>query len=148
MTVNEYMNRSIKKRDLIHLTIVLAIALGIGIYLIATAVCIARDGVTYIEYAQELAVNPAQAIRSTFIHPGYSFLIYNTHNLIGLFYIETPLEGWIISAQLVALLCKIIAAVVLYYVGKYIVGPQISFWAVLILTILPISAEYGSVVLL
>jgi hypothetical protein len=58
------------------------------------------------------------------------------------------LEGWIISAQLVALLCKIIATVVIYYVGKLIVEPQMSFWAVLILTILLISAEFSSDVLL
>lgn len=144
MSISESANVVIVKRDLIHLSILLAIALGIGIYLIATTVCIARDSVTYIEYAKELAVNPAQSIRGTFLHPGYSFLIYNTHKLIGQFYEETPLEGWIISAQSVALLCKIIATVVLYFVGRLIVGPQMSFWAVLILTVLPIPADYGS----
>ncbi len=58
MTVSESANRLIEKRDLIHLAILLAIALGIGIYLIATTVLIAEDGLFYIKRAQKFPSDP------------------------------------------------------------------------------------------
>ncbi len=47
--------RLIEKRDLIHIAILAAIALVIGVYLIATTVLIAKDGVSYIELAQQFS---------------------------------------------------------------------------------------------
>jgi 4-amino-4-deoxy-L-arabinose transferase-like glycosyltransferase len=137
-------NQSAKKQDLIYTIILSAVALAIGIYLIATTVLIAKDGVMYIEYAKKLAIDSAKAMRDFPSAPGYSFFICSTNKLIGLFYKETSLESWIISAQCVSLLCKVIATVVLYFVGSLLVGRQMSFWAILILTILPVPAEYGS----
>jgi len=144
MVVGEDVERLVRKHHLVHLAILLIIILGIGVYLIATTVLIAKDGVAYIEYAKQLAVEPAKAMRGTYLHPGYSFLIYIVNKLVGQFYGGTSLGSWIISAQSVSLLCKTIATVVLYLIGSLLVGPRMSFWAVLILTILPDSAEYGS----
>jgi len=54
MVVGEDAKQSTGKQDLVHLAILSAIALGIGVYLIATTVLISRDGVYYIEQAQHL----------------------------------------------------------------------------------------------
>ncbi len=45
MSVNEKTSRLISKRDIVNIAILLAIAIAIGIYLIATTVVIAEDGV-------------------------------------------------------------------------------------------------------
>jgi hypothetical protein len=136
-------NRLVEKQDFIHIAILVTIALVIGVYLIATTVLIAKDGTFYIELAKSIADNPVEAMRNI---PswGYPFLIHLMHKMTGLFYDATSLQGWIISAQAVSLLSKVIASVALYFVGSYFVGSRLSFWGILILSILPDSVEYGS----
>ena len=53
MIVDKTTNRFAEKGDFINIAILLEIALGVGMYLIATTVLIARDGVFYIELAQK-----------------------------------------------------------------------------------------------
>lgn len=144
MVVGESTNRLVKKQDIIHIIILLVVALGIGIYLIATTVLIAKDGTLYIECARQIADNPVEAVRKMPPCPGYPFLIYLMHKVTGLFNDAESIQGWIISAQLVSLISKVIASVALYFVGSYFVGSRLSFWGVLILSILPDSAEFGS----
>ncbi|MHC4647076.1 MAG: glycosyltransferase family 39 protein [Planctomycetota bacterium] len=127
-----------------HLLILLSITVCIGIYLICTTVLIAGDGVTYIEYAQRLAVSPANAMRSTRLHPGYSSLVGIANKLVSLFYGGTSFWSWMISAQGMSLLCRVIAMVELYLIGCMLVGRRTSFWAVMILAVLPLPARYGS----
>jgi len=143
MVAGKDANQLVKEKNLIHIIILLAIALGIGTYIIATTVLIAKDGTFYIELAKSIADNPVEAMRNI---PswGYPFLIHLMHKMIGLFYDATSLQGWIISAQAVSLISKVIASIALYFVGSYFVGSRLSFWGVLILSILPDSAEYGS----
>jgi uncharacterized membrane protein YfbV (UPF0208 family) len=131
-------------RDKTHIAILAAIILIIGVYFIGTTVLIAKDGAFYIEMAKNIADNPIETIRSTGQAPGYPFLIYLTHKAIGLFYNAQSLQGWIISAQTVSLLSKLIASITLYFIGSYFVGSRFSFWGVLILSILPNSVDYGS----
>jgi 4-amino-4-deoxy-L-arabinose transferase-like glycosyltransferase len=143
MVTGKDANQLIKEKNLIHIIILLAITLGIGTYLIATTVLIAKDGTFYIELAKSIADNPVEAMRNI---PswGYPFLIHLMHKMIGLFYDATSLQGWIISAQVVSLISKVIASIALYFVGSYFVGSRLSFWGTLILSILPDSVEYGS----
>ena len=136
-------SRLVERQDFVHIAILVTIALVIGVYLIATTVLIAKDGTYYIELAKSIADNPIEAMRNIPCW-GYPFLIHLMHKMIGLFYDVTSLQGWIISAQAVSLLSKIIASIALYFVGSYFVGSRLSFWGVLILSVLPDSAEYGS----
>jgi hypothetical protein len=135
--------RLVEKQDFIHVAILATVALVIGVYLIATTVLIAKDGTLYIESAQSIANNPAKAIHNTSSW-GYPFLIYLMHKMTDLFDNSASLQGWIVSAQAVCLVSKIIASIALYFAGSYFVGPRLSFWGVLILNVLPDSAEYGS----
>ena len=127
-----------------HIAILTALTLVIGIYFISTTVLIAKDGTFYIEIARKIADNTINVIHDTGQAPGYPFLIYLMHKAIGLFYNAQSLQGWIISAQAVSLFSKLIAAIALYFVGSYFVGSRLSFWGVLILSILPDSVDYGS----
>jgi len=138
--------RLLEKRDIVHIAIVAAIALVVGVYLIATTVLIARDGVFYIQRAQRFINDPANIIRK--YPPGYPFLILAAHTFAaGLFGGNSSAQSWIYSAQAVTLLCRLLALIPLYFMGKLLVGAKNSFLAVLILLFLPYPAEYGADVL-
>lgn len=130
------------KGDLINLLILISIAAIIGIYLIITTVLISKDGVFYIEAAQQFANDPMQIAKTQL--PGHPFLIFLAHKFVSFFTDSTSNQIWIYSAQGVTLFCRLLALITLYFIGKLLVGNKNSFWAVLILIFLPDSAEYGS----
>jgi len=132
-------NKSAKKQDLIYIAILLSVAVVIGVYLIATTVLIARDGLFYIERAQKFSSNPCGIIKAH--PPGYPFLIFAAHKFACLFTDSSSVYTWIYSAQGVTLLCKLFALIPLYFVGKRLVGHRNSFWALVILVILPYPAK-------
>jgi len=128
--------------DVINLLILILIASVLGVYLIATTVLIAQDGVYYIERAQKLSSDPVGTIKGH--PPGYPFLIFIAHKFVTLFTDNSSVFTWIYTAQSVTLLCRLIALIVLYFIGKFLVGNRRSFWAIFILIILPYPAEFGS----
>ncbi|MBN2272119.1 MAG: glycosyltransferase family 39 protein [Sedimentisphaerales bacterium] len=118
------------------------VALVIGAYLVATTVMIAEDGVSYITRAQQCAKDPIAVIKSG--SPGYPILIFMGHKLNGLFNSSSSAQAWAYTAQCVALFCRVLALVPLYYIGKLLVGGRKSFWAIVILIALPYPAAFGS----
>lgn len=139
-----------KKQDLIYLAILVTIALVIGVYLIATTVLIAKDGIYYIDFAKQLEIKPLQVLKDSSEYspwlytPGYSFLILIMHKFFSLFSGGSTLSIWIYSAQFATLLCKVLAFIVLYFLGKEFVSRKMCFWALLILALLPNPARFGS----
>ncbi|MGA1980068.1 MAG: glycosyltransferase family 39 protein [Sedimentisphaerales bacterium] len=133
-----------RSRAIIHISILLAAAFCVGIYLVSTTVLIAKDGITFIEYARGLETSPIEAMKREYQHPGYPFLIIAAHKIAEIGQDGSSLWSWIYSAQAVALIFRMLTVVLLYFVGKKIVGERFSFWAVLILILLPDAAEYGS----
>jgi hypothetical protein len=133
------------KLDIIFLLILSVIALIVGVYLIVTAVLISKDGCIYIEHARNISTDPIGVCRRC--SPGYSFIIYIVHQCVTLFGGGISLSTWIYCAQFANLLCRILAIVPLYFIGKFLVGSARSFWAILILIILPAPAVFGSDVL-
>jgi len=131
-------------RSGIHITILLVIAMVVGIYLVATTTLIASDGASFIKYAKDLRVNPNATITRMDQPPGYPFLLLIVHILVGLVHKSTSLFSWIYSAQGTALGSRLLTVVVLYFIGVKLVGRRSSFLAVLILILLPKPAEYGS----
>ncbi len=132
------------KKDFSHVLILLLIALAIGIYLIATTVLISKDGIIYIQNAQDFSSSPLDIIQGRAFPFGYPFLIFAAHKFMMLFGDSTTVFTWIYAAQSVTLICRIVTLILLYYIGKFFVGGRRSFWAVLILIILPYPAEFGS----
>jgi 4-amino-4-deoxy-L-arabinose transferase-like glycosyltransferase len=137
-------NQSAKKRDFYSIIILLTAALCIGIYLLATTVVIAKDGVTFIEYAQKLESAGFKTMLNEDQHPGYPFLILTTHKITSFFYESNSVFSWIYCAQSITLLLRVVTIIILYFIGKKLSGPAMSFWAVLIFMILPNPAKYGS----
>ena len=145
MTCDKSANPLNKKQDLIHLAILLVIALGIGVYLIAATVVITKDGVWYIEQAKKFSSDPQDVIKGQPF--GFPLLIFITYKLVALFSDSSSLFTWIYSAQSVTLLCRLLALIPLYFIGKLLVGGKRSFWAILILIFLPYPAQFVSEVL-
>jgi hypothetical protein len=145
MVVDKTTNRFAKKGDFINIAILSAIALGVGIYLIATTVLIAKDGVFYIEQAQKFGSDPVGVIKGPPF--GYPFLVFIAHKAVVFFSNSSSVYSWIYTAQAVNLLCRLLAIIALYFIGKVLVGSRNSFWAVLILIMLPYPARFGSDVL-
>ncbi|HUW19715.1 MAG TPA: glycosyltransferase family 39 protein [Sedimentisphaerales bacterium] len=136
----------VEKDDLVNIAILSAAAIGIGVYLIATTVLIAKDGVLYIEQARRFSSDTMGVIQAD--PPfGYPFLIFIAHRFASLFTDCSSVYGWIYPAQSVSLLCRLLSLVPLYFIGKLLVGAGRSFWAVLILVVLPYPARIGSDVL-
>ena len=140
MTLSKSADRLTKKQDLIHLMTLSAIVLAIGIYLIAITILISKDGIFYIERAQRFSSDPIRIIKTH--PPGYPFLIFITHKLVTFFSDGSSVQMWIYSAQSIALLCRLLALIPLYFIGKLFVGGKRSFWAILILIILPYPSEF------
>jgi len=134
------------KRDAIHLFILILVACVLGIYLIVSTVLISKDGVFYIERAQRLASDPVGLVKEEF-SPGFEFLIFATHEFVTLFTDNSSLFTWIYSAQSVTLLCRLFGLISLYFIGKMLVGSKRSFYAMLILILLPYPAKMTSDVL-
>jgi len=145
VAIDKKQKRIERKQDIIHLAILVVIALVIGVYLIATTVLIAKDGVFYIERAQQLTQNPVVIIKAH--PPGYPFLILIAHKFVMLFSDSSSTQTWTYSAQSITLLCKMLSIIPLYFIGKLLVGAKNSFWAVFVLMILPHSAKYCAEVL-
>jgi len=145
MTRSKSANLLAKKQDLIHLAILLVIALGTGVYMVGTTVVISKDGAWYIQQAKSFSSEPLDVIKGRPF--GYPFLIFATHKLVNSLSGGSSLFTWIYSAQSITLLCRLLALIPLYFIGKLFVGSRRSFWAILILIILPYPAEFVSDIL-
>jgi hypothetical protein len=133
------------KSDFLHLGVLAGVGLLVGICLILSLVLISNDGVFYIGQARHVISNPSVVARRH--PPGYPFLVWAAHALASLFVAGDSTLLWVRSAQGVTLLCRLLALVPLYFLGKRLVGPRDSFLALLILVVLPYPAYYGSDVL-
>jgi hypothetical protein len=140
MVTGKDVSQLIRKQDLVRIAILVTIAFVIGVYLIATTVLISKDGVFYIERAQQLTSNPIKIIKT--YPPGYPFLILAAYKCAALFTDDSSVFTWIYSAQSVTLLCRLLALIPLYFMGKLLVGGKNSFWAILILIFLPSPAKF------
>lgn len=136
--------QSSRSRAIIHISILLGVTFCVGIYLVSTTVLIAQDGTAFIEYARSFEISAVKAMKSEYQHPGYPFLIVVAHKIAEASQDGSSIWSWIYSAQTVALVFRLLTVVILYFMGKKIAGERFSFWAVLILILLPAPAEYGS----
>ena len=144
MRIRTDAKQSITRQDFVCLSLLLTITLCVGMYLIATTVVISSDGVTFINYAKNLEIDPTQTMLKEGQHPGYPVMILLAHKIPRFFGGHERVFGWIYSAQSMALMFRLFAVAVLYFIGKDLVGSKFSFWAMLILAILPKPAKYGS----
>jgi len=139
-----------RRSDTLNVLILILVASVLGVYLVATTVLISKDGVTYIGLAGRFSSEPLNVIKGLSAgYPkelpiGYPFLIFAAHKVGAWFGADSSALAWTYSAQSVTLLCRLLALIPLYFIGKLLVGGTRSFWAILILIILPYPAQFGS----
>lgn len=130
------------KWNLVYLSILLAVAVIIGAYKIATATVIAKSGVFYINQAKRLHSDPVSVIKQH--PPGYPFMILMAHKLLSSISGNMSAYSWIYSGQIVSLLCRILAIIPIYFIGKEFCGARMSLWGLFILLLFPVPARLGS----
>ncbi len=139
-----------RREDILNVLILISIASVLGVYLVAATVLISKDGVTYITLAGMFSSEPLNVIKGlTPGYPkglafGYPFLILAAHKVAAWFGADSSVIGWTYSAQSMTLLCRVLALIPLYFIGKLLVGARRSFWATAILIVLPDPAQLGS----
>jgi hypothetical protein len=133
------------KFDAVRVALLMGLCAALGVYLILTTAVITKDGVFYIEQAKRVGQDPISVCRR--YPPGYPFLLWAGHRAASLFAEEDSPMLWAYSAQGVTLLCRVLAMLPLYFLGKRLVGAPGSFWALFLLILLPYPAFYGSDVL-
>ena len=119
-----------------------AIAAAIGIYLIATSVLIARDGLFYIDQARKLAGDLPGEPETHLL--GFPLMIASCRWILKTCGMSGGIDTWIISAQTAALLTRLLCLLPLYLMGKQFVGRRRSILAIFILILLPLPAEWGA----
>ena len=119
-----------------------AIAAAIGIYLIATTVLIAKDGLFYIDQARKLVGDlPGEPE----IHLlGFPMMIASFRWILTACGMGGGLNTWIVSAQAVSLLARLLCLIPVYLIGKRFVGRRRSILGIFILIVLPLPAEWGA----
>ena len=139
-----------RRDDILHVLILVSIALVLGAYLVVTTVLISKDGVTYIGLAERFSNEPLNVIKGRCagypedLPVGYPFLIFAAHRIGAWFGADSSAIAWTYSAQFLTLLCRVLALIPLYFIGKLLVGAKRSFWAAAILIILPYQAQFAS----
>jgi len=143
LTIVKEMGRHRTIRDLV---ILLGITLILGIYMIASTAVIAKDGVLYIERAQQL---PAQFTKILNANEPFGFpaLIFASHRLFALFPGSNSNLRWILSGQILVFVCRFVTVGILYFFGKALLDRHRAFWGVLVLIFLPYPAEIGADIL-
>jgi 4-amino-4-deoxy-L-arabinose transferase-like glycosyltransferase len=118
-----------------------ALAATVEIALAAQSRVIAKDGVTFIGIAQQLARSPIEAIRSADQHPGYPALILAARRVIGLFGPADDLRAWVLAARLPAMLFGLLNVLVLWCWVRRAFDGRVAGVAAIFFAILPIFSE-------
>lgn len=129
--------------DLKYTAILAAVAAVIGFYLFASTVVVSKDCCVFIEHAKYIQdYGFAKAVDYYSQHSGYSAMIWLFHSII--FGGAPDNSGWIISAQMTSLICRVLSAVPFYLIARLYVSPRNALAAGLVMLVLPIAAHNGS----
>ncbi|MDP6546450.1 MAG: glycosyltransferase family 39 protein [Phycisphaerae bacterium] len=119
-----------------------AIAAAVGIYLIATTVLVAKDGLFYIDQARKLAGDLPGKPEVHLL--GFPLMIASLRWILRALGMGGGMNTWIVSAQAAALLTRVLCLLPVYLIGKRFVGRRRSIIGVFILIVLPLPAEWGA----
>jgi hypothetical protein len=139
------MNRLDQRGASLQLGLLAAIAVVIGIYLIGTTTLVAKDGIFYIDQARKLSGDLPGGPKSHLL--GFPLMIATFHQILTTCGMGSGISTWIISAQAVSLLARVLCLLPVYLIGKRFVGRKRSIMGIFILVMLPLPAEWGADVL-
>ncbi len=84
----------------------ICVLLGVAVFVRAAArlPCISRDGVFFVEFAEQIRADPSGAMAGQTKQPGYSIFLLGLHSLIGQFVSSNGPRSWEICGQIIAVL--------------------------------------------
>src|ERR1051326_9197522 len=120
--------RTTRRSDLVHLALLLLLAAGVRCWLITHTEVLARDSIDFIRCAVRLEHQPwADVLRTTDQMPGYPLLILGMSKLVRPLTSRPLTDAMALSAQLVSVVCGLLAVVPMYLTGKRLVGARAGF---------------------
>jgi hypothetical protein len=131
--------------DFITVALLLLIAGGLRLYLVAHTEVAARDSIGYIRYARQLEAGPWQeVVRKTEQPPLYALAVSAASGPVR--QLMSGPESVLMqrSAQLVSALAGILLVLPMYFLGRELFERRIAFWAVLLFQCLPTTGRFLS----
>ena len=127
-------------------SIILIVSLSIilGVYKIATLACVSNDSVTFLNIADQLKYNPANAILENDQHPGYPFLINLSQHTLKLLGFTLNLDTKILAGQIINLMCRILALCCLFKIFCFFANKRIALLNIILLMLVPRYMDNGA----
>ncbi len=135
-------HQSCRRTDLLFVTILLLVAIGIHSWQIHRTAVIARDGVGFMRYAWQLESQPwGEVLRANPHPPGYPLMIHIVS--IPVRYFAGGIESEIMqaSAQWANALAGILLVIPMYLLGRTLFDRRVGFGAAFLFQCLPVASR-------
>ncbi len=119
------------------LIVVSLAGVAVRAYLIATTEIVARDGITFVKYAQGLRSDPIGEMRGQAQHPLYPTTVLVVHSLIGPVLASDPVFSWPLAGQIASLVGGMLAVWAAYALGRIMWDQRIGLITALFAALLP-----------
>lgn len=106
--------------------------------------CVSRDGVHFVEFAKQLAADPAAAMKGTSKQPGYSYLLLGAMRLLGGDSTLCDPRMWLRAGQMVAVLGGMASCVLVYFLTRRLFDPLLAGIAGLFAALWPQGVELST----
>lgn len=113
----------------------------------ARLACLSRDGVHYIQFAQQLAEDPSFYLKAQLSQPGYSLALLGTQRLLGARLATVPALEWERSGQLIAIVAGVMIVPLVYLLSARLFDRRTGLVAAGMATIWPHAIELSADVL-
>ena len=126
--------------DLRLIAILLVVAAGVRIWVVARTEVPARDSIGYIRYAWRLQHEQwAKVMRESERHPGYPISIYLASIPIRHFFSAPDALEMQLSAQIASSVAGVLLVLPMYFLGRALFDRTVGFWSALLFQCLPES---------
>jgi len=99
---------------------------------------IAKDGITFIDFAKELTRYPVATLREHDQHPGYPITVLFGHWCVRTFITSHEVLSWVYGARLVCGLCGVLGVIGVWLLSKRLFSVRVAGVAALIFAAMPL----------
>jgi hypothetical protein len=130
------------RRDLAWLAVLLLVAAGIHLWLVAHTEVTARDGIGFMRYAWQLQSQPwGQVLRQNPHPPFYPLCVLAMSYPVRRLAAADELVVMQLSAQLTSVLAGTLLVIPMFYLGHTLFNASAGFWAALLFQCLPAGSR-------
>ena len=126
-----------RRTTILALIVILLIAAGIRIYLIATTEIVSRDGITFAKYARALGADPLPTLRDQAQHPLYPLAVLLVYSAVGRWLAAEAVFAWPVAGQIASMLGGMVAVWAAYALGRVMWDRRVGLTTALFAAVLP-----------